>query len=108
MDVRHQQEEIDGSQDLIKTGIGVAAGATLAAPYVARGAGRSPCAGPISRRGPSRQHRRQAVRRQVEQRTSGAVKVNIFPNNVLGGPPSRPSRSARTIEWACDPGQLDK
>jgi len=30
---------------------------------------------------------------RVEARTAGEIKINIFPNNVLGAPPSRRSRS---------------
>jgi tripartite ATP-independent transporter DctP family solute receptor len=47
---------------------------------------------------------------KVEQRTSGAIKINIFPNNQLGGPPEQAQQvKLGTIDMACPTqGQLDK
>jgi TRAP-type C4-dicarboxylate transport system substrate-binding protein len=47
---------------------------------------------------------------RVEERTSGAVKINIFPNNVLGGPPEQAQQiKLGTIDMGLPTqGQLDK
>jgi TRAP-type transport system periplasmic protein len=47
---------------------------------------------------------------RVEQRTNGAVKINIFPNNVLGGPPEQAQQiKLGTIDIGLPTqGQLDK
>jgi TRAP-type transport system periplasmic protein len=47
---------------------------------------------------------------RVEQRTDGAVKINIFPNNVLGGPPEQAQQiKLGTIDMGLPTqGQLDK
>ena len=46
----------------------------------------------------------------VEERTGGAVKINIFPNNVLGGPPEQAQQiKLGTIDMGLPTqGQLDK
>ena len=65
------------------------AAAVLAAPYLARGAG------PLTLRFAhfaQEDHPAHIAAKQfaaaVEARTGGALKVAIFPNNQLGGPPS--------------------
>jgi len=94
----------------LKTGIG-AAGLTLAAPYVARGAG------PLTLRWAhfaQEDHPANVACKQfaanVEKRTSGAIKINIFPNNVLGGPPEQAQQiKLGTIDMGLPTqGQLDK
>ena len=94
----------------LKTGIG-AAGLTLAAPYVARGAG------PLTLRWAhfaQEDHPANIACKQfaanVEKRTSGAIKINIFPNNVLGGPPEQAQQiKLGTIDMGLPTqGQLDK
>jgi tripartite ATP-independent transporter DctP family solute receptor len=94
----------------LKTGAG-AAGLALAAPYVARGAG------PITMRWahfaqedhPANVAAKQFASR-VESRTNGAIKINIFPNNVLGGPPEQAQQiKLGTIDMGLPTqGQLDK
>ncbi|HEX9489075.1 MAG TPA: twin-arginine translocation signal domain-containing protein, partial [Stellaceae bacterium] len=67
-----------------------AAALTIAAPYVARGAG------PLTLRWahfaqedhPANTAAKQFAAR-VEKRTNGDIRINIFPNNVLGGPPEQ-------------------
>ncbi len=74
----------------IKNSMGVA-GLALAAPYVTRAA-----AAPLTLRfahfgaedHPSNVAAKQFASR-VEHRTGGAIKVQIFPNNQLGGPPEQ-------------------
>jgi TRAP-type transport system periplasmic protein len=47
---------------------------------------------------------------RVQERTGGAVKINIFPNNVLGGPPEQAQQiKLGTIDMGLPTqGQLDK
>jgi TRAP-type transport system periplasmic protein len=94
----------------LKTGTG-AAGLILAAPYVARGAG------PMTLRWAhfaQEDHPANIAAKQfaanVEKRTSGAIKINIFPNNVLGGPPEQAQQiKLGTIDMGLPTqGQLDK
>ncbi len=94
----------------LKTGAGVA-GASLAAPYVAR------AQAPLTMRWahfapedhPANVAAKQFVSR-VETRTNGAIKINIFPNNVLGGPPEQAQQiKLGTIDMGLPTqGQLDK
>src|SRR3954447_443405 len=94
----------------LKTSIGIA-GLTFATPYVARGAG------PLTLRWahfaqedhPAHVAAKQFASR-VEARTSGAIKVNIFANNVLGGPPEQAQQiKLGTIDMGLPTqGQLDK
>jgi tripartite ATP-independent transporter DctP family solute receptor len=97
-------------RDFLKTGIG-AASFTLAAPYVAR------AAGPMTLRWAhfaQEDHPANIAAKQfaanVEKRTSGAIKINIFPNNVLGGPPEQAQQiKLGTIDMGLPTqGQLDK
>src|SRR5258707_12700639 len=47
---------------------------------------------------------------QIEKRTDGAIKIAIFPNNVLGGPPEQAQQiKLGTIDMGLPTqGQLDK
>src|SRR6266436_234107 len=47
---------------------------------------------------------------RVAERTGGAIKINIFPNNVLGGPPEQAQQlKLGTIDMGLPTqGQLDK
>jgi len=97
----------------LKTGLqtGAAAGFALAAPSIARGAG------PLVLRWahfaqedhPANIAAKQFVAK-VEARTGGAIKINIFPNNVLGGPPEQAQQiKLGTIDMGLPTqGQLDK
>src|SRR5271154_7570544 len=90
---------------------GRGAAASLAAPYVARGQA------PLTLRWahfapedhPANIAAKQFVSR-VETRTNGAIKINIFPNNVLGGPPEQAQQiKLGTIDMGLTTqGQLDK
>ena len=94
----------------LKTGAGVA-GLSLAAPYVAR------AAAPLTLRWahfaqedhPANMAAKQFASR-IEARTEGAIKVNIFANNVLGGPPEQAQQiKLGTIDMGLPTqGQLDK
>ncbi len=94
----------------LKTSVGAAA-VTLGAPYVARGAA------PMTLRWahfaqedhPAHIAAKQFAAR-IEERTGGAIKINIFPNNVLGGPPEQAQQiKLGTIDMGLPTqGQLDK
>ncbi|MBV8568446.1 MAG: TRAP transporter substrate-binding protein, partial [Methylobacteriaceae bacterium] len=95
---------------LLKAGAGGAA-LGLAAPYLARGAA------PLTLRWahfaqedhPANIAAKQFASR-VAERSGGAVKINIFPNNVLGGPPEQAQQiKLGTIDMGLPTqGQLDK
>jgi tripartite ATP-independent transporter DctP family solute receptor len=95
----------------LKATAGVAGAAALSAPYVARGAT------PLTLRWahfaqedhPANIAARQFASR-VETRTNGAIKINIFPNNALGGPPEQAQGiKLGTIDMGLPTqGQLDK
>jgi TRAP-type transport system periplasmic protein len=94
----------------LKTSAGVA-GASLAAPYVARA--QTPQTLRWAHFAPE-EHPAHAAAKQfasrVETRTNGAIKINIFPNNVLGGPPEQAQQiKLGTIDMGLPTqGQLDK
>src|SRR5258706_3244408 len=97
-------------RSFLKTGAGVA-GVTLAAPYVARGQA------PMTLRWAhfaAEDHPANIAAKQfasrVEARTNGAIKINIFPNNALGGPPEQAQAiKLGTIDMGLPTqGQLDK
>jgi tripartite ATP-independent transporter DctP family solute receptor len=94
----------------LKSGAGIVAASTLAAPYLAHAA---PITMRLAHFAPD-DHPASVAARQfaanVEQRTSGAVKVNIFPNNQLGGPPEQAQQiKLGTIDMGLPTqGQLDK
>ncbi len=91
--------------------IGTAAAAALAAPHVARGAA------PLTLRfahfaqedHPANIAAKQFASR-VAERTNGAIRVMIFPNNQLGGPPEQAQQiKLGTIDMGLPTqGQLDK
>jgi tripartite ATP-independent transporter DctP family solute receptor len=97
-------------RSFLKTGVGVT-GVTLAAPYVARGQA------PMTLRWAhfaAEDHPANIAAKQfasrVEARTNGAIKINIFPNNALGGPPEQAQGiKLGTIDMGLPTqGQLDK
>jgi tripartite ATP-independent transporter DctP family solute receptor len=92
------------------TGAGVA-GLALGAPYVARG--QAPLTLRWAHFAPEDHPAHVAAKQfasRVETRTSGAIKINIFPNNVLGGPPEQTQQiKLGTIDMGLPTqGQLDK
>src|SRR6516164_10571064 len=97
-------------RELMGTAIGAAA-TTLAAPYVARGAA------PLTLRFAhfaQEDHPANIAAKQfgsrVAERTNGAIRVMIFPNNQLGGPPEQAQQiKLGTIDMGLPTqGQLDK
>ena len=94
----------------LQTSVGVA-GASLAAPYVARG--QAPLTLRWAHFAPEDHPANVAAKQfasRVETRTNGVIKVNIFPNNVLGGPPEQAQQiKLGTIDMGLPTqGQLDK
>src|SRR5271157_103860 len=85
-----KKEDKMNRRTFLKGSVGLA-GLALTAPYVARAA-----AGPLTLRfahfaqedHPANIAAKQFASR-VEARTGGAIKINIFPNNSLGGPPEQ-------------------
>jgi len=97
-------------RSFLKTSAGVAAVA-LAAPHVARG--QAPMTLRWAHFAPEDHPANVAAKQfagRVEQRTNGAIKVNIFPNNALGGPPEQAQAiKLGTIDMGLPTqGQLDK
>jgi len=97
-------------RDFLKTGLGVA-GTSLAAPYIAR------ADAPLTLRFAhyaQEDHPANIAAKEfaskVAARTNGAIKINIFPNNVLGGPPEQAQGiKLGTIDMGLPTqGQLDK
>jgi len=94
----------------LQTSAGVA-GVSLTAPYVARG--QAPLTLRWAHFAPEDHPANVAAKQfasRVEARTNGAIKVNIFPNNVLGGPPEQAQQiKLGTIDMGLPTqGQLDK
>jgi TRAP-type transport system periplasmic protein len=96
-------------RDFLKTSL--LAGAALATPYVAHGAG------PLTLRWAhyaQEDHPAHIASKQfaanVEKRTNGEIKINIFPNNVLGDPQAQAQQvKLGSIDMALPTqGQLDK
>ena len=95
----------------LKTTAAVTGGLALGAPYIARGAT------PMTLRWahfaqedhPVNTAAKQFATR-IETRTNGAIKINIFPNNALGGPPEQAQGiKLGTIDMGLPTqGQLDK
>lgn len=90
---------------------GAVAGAALAAPHVARA--QAPLTLRWAHFAPEDHPANIAAKQfasRVETRTNGAIKVNIFPNNVLGGPPEQAQQiKLGTIDMGLPTqGQLDK
>jgi tripartite ATP-independent transporter DctP family solute receptor len=97
-------------RDFLKTGAAVA-GTALTAPHVARA--QSPLTLRWAHFAPEDHPANIAAKQfaaRVETRTNGAIKVNIFPNNVLGGPPEQAQQiKLGTIDMGLPTqGQLDK
>lgn len=97
-------------RQILKTGIAGAA-FTVAAPYVSLNA--APLTMRFAHFSPEDHPANVAAKQfatRVEQRTNGAVKINIFPNNVLGGPPEQAQQiKLGTIDMGLPTqGQLDK
>jgi tripartite ATP-independent transporter DctP family solute receptor len=95
---------------LLKTGLGGAA-LSVAAPYVSTRAARATLrfAHFAAEDHPANIAAKQFASR-VEARTNGDIKINIFPNNVLGGPPEQAQQiKLGTIDMGLPTqGQLDK
>ena len=95
---------------LLKSGIGGAALA-VAAPYVPAGAAKATLrfAHFAAEDHPANIAAKQFASR-VADRTGGEIKINIFPNNVLGGPPEQAQQiKLGTIDMGLPTqGQLDK
>jgi tripartite ATP-independent transporter DctP family solute receptor len=94
----------------LKTGVGATAVA-LAAPHVARG--QAPLTLRWAHFAPEDHPANIAAKQfasRVETRTQGAIKITIFPNNVLGGPPEQAQQiKLGTIDMGLPTqGQLDK
>jgi tripartite ATP-independent transporter DctP family solute receptor len=94
----------------LKTGVAAAA-ASLAATDVARG--QAPLTLRWAHFAPEDHPANIAAKQfasRVEARTNGAIKINIFPNNVLGGPPEQAQQiKLGTIDMGLPTqGQLDK
>jgi tripartite ATP-independent transporter DctP family solute receptor len=96
---------------VLKSGLTSAAALTLATPYVARGAA------PITLRfahfaqlDHPANIAAKSFAAKVEARTGGAVRIMIFPNNQLGGPPEQAQQlKLGTIDMGLPTqGQLDK
>ncbi len=90
---------------------GALAGATLAAPYVARA--QTQLTLRWAHFAPEDHPANIAAKEfasKVQMRTAGAIKINIFPNNVLGGPPEQAQQiKLGTIDMGLPTqGQLDK
>src|SRR6185437_3973799 len=95
----------------LKTGAGAAAGAAVAAPHVARA--QAPMTLRWAHFAPEDHPANTACKqfaKNVEARTHGAIRINIFPNNVLGGPPEQAQQiKLGTIDMGLPTqGQLDK
>ena len=93
----------------LKTGVGVA-GLTLAAPYVARAAVTTLRFAHFADENHPANIAAKQFAANVEKRTNGALKIAIFPNNQLGGPPEQAQQiKLGTIDMGLPTqGQLDK
>jgi len=93
----------------LKTGVGVA-GLTLAAPYVARAAATTLRFAHFADENHPANIAAKQFAANVEKRTNGALKIAIFPNNQLGGPPEQAQQiKLGTIDMGLPTqGQLDK
>jgi tripartite ATP-independent transporter DctP family solute receptor len=90
---------------------GAAAGAVLAAPQMVRGASSMTLRWAHYAQENHPAHvAAKAFAAKIEARTNGAIKINIFPNNVLGGPPEQAQQiKLGTIDMGLPTqGQLDK
>jgi tripartite ATP-independent transporter DctP family solute receptor len=93
----------------LKTGVSVA-GLTIAAPYVARAAAITMRFAHFAEESHPANIAAKQFASQIEKRTGGAIKIAIFPNNQLGGPPEQAQQiKLGTIDMGLPTqGQLDK
>ena len=93
----------------LKTGVSVA-GLTIAAPYIARAATTTMRFAHFAEEGHPANIGAKQFASRIEQRTDGAIKIAIFPNNQLGGPPEQAQQiKLGTIDMGLPTqGQLDK
>jgi TRAP-type transport system periplasmic protein len=93
----------------LKTTAG-AAGLTLTAPYIARAATMTMRFAHFAEEGHPANIAAKQFASQIEKRTEGAIKIAIFPNNQLGGPPEQAQQiKLGTIDMGLPTqGQLDK
>jgi tripartite ATP-independent transporter DctP family solute receptor len=93
----------------LKTGVSVA-GLTLAAPYVAHAAATTLRFAHFADENHPANIAAKQFAANVEKRTNGALKIAIFPNNQLGGPPEQAQQiKLGTIDMGLPTqGQLDK
>lgn len=93
----------------LKTGVG-AAGLVIAAPYIARAATITMRFAHFAEESHPANIAAKQFASQIEKRTNGAIKIAIFPNNQLGGPPEQAQQiKLGTIDMGLPTqGQLDK
>src|ERR1700742_4289357 len=96
-------------RSFLKTSAG-AAGLTIAAPYIARAATITMRFAHFAEEGHPANIAAKQFASQIEKRTDGAIKIAIFPNNQLGGPPEQAQQiKLGTIDMGLPTqGQLDK
>ena len=96
-------------RSFLKTGAAVAA-MTVAAPYIARAATMTMRFAHFAEEGHPANIAAKQFASQIEKRTDGAIKIAIFPNNQLGGPPEQAQQiKLGTIDMGLPTqGQLDK
>ncbi|MBN9003882.1 MAG: TRAP transporter substrate-binding protein [Rhizobiales bacterium] len=96
-------------RSFLKTGAGVAS-LTLAAPYIARAAVTTLRFAHFADENHPANIAAKQFAANVEKRTNGALKIAIFPNNQLGGPPEQAQQiKLGTIDMGLPTqGQLDK
>lgn len=93
----------------LKTGVG-ATGLVIAAPYIARAATITMRFAHFAEESHPANIAAKQFASQIEKRTNGAIKIAIFPNNQLGGPPEQAQQiKLGTIDMGLPTqGQLDK
>ena len=96
-------------RSFLKTGVG-AASLTLAAPYIARAAVTTLRFAHFADENHPANIAAKQFAANVEKRTNGALKIAIFPNNQLGGPPEQAQQiKLGTIDMGLPTqGHLDK
>jgi TRAP-type transport system periplasmic protein len=93
----------------LKTGAGLA-GLTIAAPTIARAAAMTMRFAHFAEEGHPANIAAKQFASRIEARTDGAIRIAIFPNNQLGGPPEQAQQiKLGTIDMGLPTqGQLDK